>query len=207
MPADRISLSALLGSGAELRKLADRLTAGQTGVYPTETIYGIGGRGDNTVVEQAVRSAKGRGEGAPFILIGARTGLFDNLGLSLPPAACRLAECFWPDRMTLVVPNDRGGTTAIRLSSHPLLVALSPLIEFPLISTSANPSGRPYIPDPSAIYTRFRKQVDFMVDGGPLPPSLPSSIVSVDRKNRVVLLREGALSREEIAGASIDISG
>jgi L-threonylcarbamoyladenylate synthase len=161
-------------------------------LYPTETLYGLGGRAGDAASALRIASMKGRPPGGLIVLI------------ERPPlehAASRaLAAAFWPGPLTLVVPawpelpaEVRGPdqTVAVRPPIHPAAVALVRAVG-PITSTSANLSGAPPLLDPRELLL----PVDAIVDVGPLPPSAPSSLVC-GRTGRI--LREGAIPAADIA--------
>ena len=89
MPAERIPLSSLLHPEhrAGFKELAEKIAGGAVFVYPTETIYGIGGRFDNPEVYRRIIAVKRRPSDQPMILVTARRSALDQLDISFPPAA------------------------------------------------------------------------------------------------------------------------
>jgi L-threonylcarbamoyladenylate synthase len=197
---DRYSLSDVLNPHSPiLSDLAHRIRCGEVFTYPTETIYGIGGRADDSFVEQTIIRIKGRGNNAPFIRIGSHLDQFSKLDLYMPEKAKLLADRFWPGNITLIVPQMQGnGYVGIRVSDHPFIKSISQYIDFPLFSTSANLSGVPYVNDPDLIFATLSSGIHFMVDAGPLPESKPSSVVKITGDNVVEILREGVVRKDEI---------
>jgi L-threonylcarbamoyladenylate synthase len=205
MPPERIASGALDGPDgpALLLAIASRIREGAVFIYPTETIYGIGGRHDVPDVYTKIVSAKVRAPDNPMILIGGSIECFALLDIEFPDAAQRLADAFWPGLLTLVLPSPSvDGGIAVRVSDHPFLTALSGYFPQPLYSTSANISGEPYCPDPDAIFAALGHRVDFMIDAGVLPSSLPSTVVRVTSDNRVTVLREGCIAPAAIGAAA-----
>jgi len=201
MQPERIYLEELLkpGAAAKLQDVAKRIEQRAICIYPTETIYGIGGRFDSESVFQKILAAKGRAPDQPMILIGASLENFAMLDLTIPDAAKRCADRFWPGLLTMVLPSaHRPEGIGIRVSDHPFITALSKLFSCPLFSTSANKSGVPYNPDPEVVFAEVGADVDFMIDAGVLPPSLPSTVIKVTDTNDVTILREGCISSEQI---------
>lgn len=195
MTGERIDLSAVLSGGRSLSVVAglvSRIKRGALFVYPTETIYGIGGIAVPAVKERVLR-AKRRALENPMIIIAGSFSMLEHVGVVLNEKAARLAEALWPGNITLVVRSPQGGTVGVRVSDHPFLRALVPHVILPLYSTSANVSGEPYVNDPDRIHDLFRDRIDFMIDAGPLPGFLPSTVVDVSQENRVLILREGAV--------------
>jgi len=201
--AERYTLSELLDSSARMAALAERVVAGALFVYPTETIYGLGGRADRATVRRRLVEAKARGKEQPLILVAGNREAFSFSGVEFPDAAERLAVRLWPGRLTLVLPTPaQGGTLGVRVSDHPFIQALTPHFSLPLFSTSANLSGTPYVGEPDTIFRIFAASTDFMIDAGVLPPSEPSTVVRVDRASRVEILREGAVSAAAVSAAA-----
>lgn len=205
MPPERIALTALLGTqGATLRnELANRIANGAVFIYPTETIYGIGGRADSEAVAVRIYAIKQRSVANQMILLAATREHFNQLQLHFPAAAEKLATKFWPGKVTLVLPQQNSSKgIAIRVSNHPFIVALASSFPHPLFSTSANISAKPYIPDPDALFHTLGSKVDFMIDAGHLPQVLPSTIVKISPGNAVTVLREGLVSATAIFSAT-----
>ena len=155
--------------------------------YPTETVYGLGGRACDAASAERIGRLKGRGL-QPLIVLVA------GVPEGLPAAAAPLIEAFWPGPMTLIVPALPGiapsvlgpdGTVAVRWSSHPVVQELVEAVG-PITSTSANRTGEP----PLLIGT-CPLDVDLTLDFGPLEPEPPSTLVDLASGR---LLREGRLA-------------
>jgi L-threonylcarbamoyladenylate synthase len=117
-------------------------------IYPTDTLYAIGGPALDPKVGQRVRLAKGR-DAKPLPLVAADLAQAAALAAVWTADAARLAEGFWPGPLTLIVParpevpdevTAGSGGVAVRV---PALALARRLCERsgPLISTSANASG------------------------------------------------------------------
>jgi L-threonylcarbamoyladenylate synthase len=204
MKADRIKLEDLMQPEGEhlLEKIAFAIKNGAVFIYPTETIYGIGGNTALSIVEEKIFKAKRRPQENPMIHLAAKQEVFSDLLSRASPVASFFADTFWPGLLTIVVETDdvKSGL-AIRLSNHPFLIKLFDFVKFPIYSTSANVSGEMYNPDPDIIYETFKNDVDFMIDAGTLPPSAPSTVVKIENAISVKVLREGVLSKATIARA------
>ena len=92
---------------------------------------------------------------------------------------------FWPGRVTLVfeaadiVPRyltAGTGKIGIRLSGHPVAAALCTACDSPLVSTSANPAGRPPARNALGVRLMFGSAVDFIVHGEVGGADSPTSI-------------------------------
>lgn len=199
---DRITLEALLSgpkAGENLKRVTARILSGEVFIYPTETIYGIGGRADREEVARRIAKAKKRRSDKQMILLADDKKVFEKFDVEFPSAAQALARGFWPGFLTLVLPRkNHSETLGVRASNHPFIQAIFAVITVPIYSTSANISDTDYKNDPEEIASAFSNSVDFMIDAGRLPPSAPSTVVSVSRENKVEILREGAILREDI---------
>jgi len=193
---DRIKMSALLSADTTvLQKVVKRICDGEIFVYPTDTIYGIGGRADSVTVMERIRSVKGRQKTSPFIVIAADQKSFSGFDLQFSPKAIKLAKTYWPGKLTLILDSPQyPDGLGVRVSQHPFLTAMSPLFSLPLFSTSANISAEPYNNNPDVIYRIFDGKVDFMIDAGRLVESQPSTVIRVASDDRCEYVREGIIA-------------
>lgn len=190
----------------DLAAAAALLRSGGLVAFPTETVYGLGA---NALDEQAVRrvfAAKGRPADNPLIVHVASLDEVTSVARSLPPAARRLAERYWPGPLTLVldtrpeVPSvTRGGlaTIAVRVPAHPLALELLREAGVPVAAPSANRSGRPSPTTAAHVRDDLGDRVDLVLDGGPCVLGLESTVVDA-RGDVPVVLREGSLSADEL---------
>ena len=158
---DRINLDDVLSAdGSVLSRIAERIKNNEVFVYPTETIYGIGGRADSQAVEKRINSIKNRLKQSPFILLAADLADFSSYEISFPPKARLLADTFWPGNLTMILPwKNHADGAGIRISDHPFIAALCKRINMPVFSTSANTSEKGYKNDPEEIFSTFNVNV------------------------------------------------
>jgi tRNA threonylcarbamoyl adenosine modification protein (Sua5/YciO/YrdC/YwlC family) len=186
---------------------ADAARRGDLVVLPTDTVYGVGADAFSPNAVRRLLDAKGRGRDVPVpVLVGSwRTvnGLVDDL----PDVAKDLIAAFWPGPLTLVLRQGAGlswdlgdtkGTVAVRMPMHPVAIEL--LAETgPLAVSSANRHGEPPPTTLAEAEVQLGESVAVYLDGGPCSEGTPSTIVDLTGPTPCVL-REGALSRERIAG-------
>jgi L-threonylcarbamoyladenylate synthase len=124
----------------------------------------------------------------------------------VPPLAWRLARRFLPGALTMVLPSSSSvpdiitagsGTVAVRVPRHPVPVALIRGLGAPVVGTSANLSGRPSALTAPEVSAQFGERIDLIIDGGRCPGGRESTVVDLTGRTPVVL-REGAISREEL---------
>jgi L-threonylcarbamoyladenylate synthase len=190
-------------AAASLDRALAILGAGGLLIYPTDTLYAIGGRAQDPSVAEKVRAAKGR-ETKPLPLIAADVGQVDSLATALTAEALRLADRFWPGPLTLILParpevpdgvTAGTGTVAVRV---PALVLARRLCQRagPLVSTSANLSGGPSPVTCAEAVAAVGPAVTLALDAGPGRP-VASTIVDVTGRP-ARLVRSGAVPWAEV---------
>ena len=188
-----------------LPEIKAKLKSGGVVILPTETVYGIAARADNTNAIRRIYDVKGRNFDKPLAVCvdGIRQAQtlahFNSL-------AIKLAEQFWPGPLTLILPAIdkalharcyQGDTIALRCPDIDWRDALT---HTPLALTSANKSG-----EPDALTARIDLPVDAILDGGAVSGGMPSTIIKIDG-SAITLLREGALSMNAFTGYDVKLS-
>jgi L-threonylcarbamoyladenylate synthase len=178
--------------------------------YPTETVYGLGTAPAEAPTAK-LSELKGRPQGKPFLLLVSSREMAEAWGLVFTPAATALASAFWPGPLTLVLRGAEGrlpdqlrgpeGGIAVRYTSHPGIGRLVAELGYPITSTSANRPGTQPAPGPEALAKVFQREVEsgelMVLDGGVLGNVPPSTLVDCTGP-QPLLIREGALPREEL---------
>ena len=178
---------------------------GQLVVLPTDTVYGIGADAFEAASVRRLLAAKGRGRDMPPpVLVSAPTTL-DALAVGVPSYARALIAEFWPGPLTVVCRQqpslqwdlgDTRGTVAVRMPDHE--VALELLARTgPLAVSSANLTGKEAATDADEAEAMLGDAVEVLLDGGPTPGSVPSTIVDATGENGRVL-RLGVISLERL---------
>jgi len=168
-----------------LRTAARILWAGGVVAYPTEGVYGLGCDPQNAAAVLRVLRLKDRPVDKGLILIACDRAQL--AGYVCPDAEMeQRIEATWPGPVTWLLPAGplarpwlTGGSSslAVRVSAHPVAAELCRAFGAPLVSTSANLSGRP--PAKSALMVRkslsFRG-LDYLVPGAVGSQSGPTEI-------------------------------
>jgi L-threonylcarbamoyladenylate synthase len=168
-------------------------------VLPTDTVYGVAADPAVPGAEERLRMAKGRDAGKPIPLLAA--GVDDVLARTgaIDPLARRLAGAFWPGPLTMVLPVGEG-SEGFRVPDHALTLAVLRAAGGCLRVTSANRSGEPDARSADAAVAALGASVALVLDGGPVPGGIPSTVVRVS-DGALTVLREGALSEETCRSA------
>jgi NAD-dependent dihydropyrimidine dehydrogenase PreA subunit len=90
-----------------------------------------------------------------------------------------------------------GGAVGVRVPGLALARELARLAGGPLVSTSANPAGGVSPSSSAGLAAALLERIDLVLDGGPTPGGLPSTVVEV-RPSGARLLREGAVPWSEV---------
>ena len=96
----------------------------------------------------------------------------------------------WPGALTIIVNDNRGGTTAFRCPGDEWLRHVIALCGSPIYSTSVNRSGQPVLDEESDIIKEFTGEVDLIVKDGDKKGAKPSTIVSIT-DGQIKVLRQG----------------
>jgi len=179
------------------------LREGSLLIYPTDTLYALGGLAREAAVGVSVRAAKGREEDKPLPLVAAGPEQARSVCASWSEAAARLAERFWPGPLSLILPahaevpeevTSGTRTVAVRVPACELTRRLCAY--GPLIATSANRAGaRPprLCAEAVAAVGGFAA---LALDGG---PGRSSSSTLVDITGTAPrLLREGPVAWQDV---------
>jgi L-threonylcarbamoyladenylate synthase len=200
-----LAVSADTPDPAVIDRAAEILRAGGIVAYPTDTFYGlaIDPRSDEAVAR--LFDAKGREAGAAIPLIAASVEQAREAA-DVSDRELKLARAFWPGPLTIVLrPRPGlsidvlggGPTVAVRVPAHPVARALAGGFGFCITSTSANRSGQSPAITADDVRGALGSAVDLLLDGGPAPGGLPSTIVEVT-PDGPLLVRAGAVPWERV---------
>ncbi|HTQ40373.1 MAG TPA: L-threonylcarbamoyladenylate synthase [Pirellulales bacterium] len=199
-------VSAEQPEAAIIAEAAAVLQRGGLVAFPTETVYGLGASAlDANAVEQ-IFAAKGRPPNNPVIVHVADATAAERLTSKWSDVAARLAARFWPGPLTLVLPKRPevpdmvtagGPTVGLRVPAHPVALALLKAADIPIAAPSANRSTR--ISPTTAVHVLqgLDGRVDLILDGGPTPRGLESTVLdlTVDPPR---VLRPGLVTLEQL---------
>jgi L-threonylcarbamoyladenylate synthase len=182
------------------------LARGGLVALPTDTVYGISVALTIPGGIERLYAAKARPPDKAIVVLVDDIGQAESL-VEIDDVARGLAERFWPGGLTLVLrlradasvpPALTAGTTTlgVRVPDHPTPRALARALG-PLPTTSANRSGEPECRDAASVVRVLGEQLALIVDGGPSPGGVPSTVVDCTGP-RTIVLRAGAIDPTEI---------
>ena len=185
-----------------LNEAAQGIREGQSVIFPTSGLYGLGVDAANKrAVERLFQIKKRSAEKPILLLIHDPTALY-RIAAAIPPTAQKLMDSFWPGDLTLVFPAKESvlepltaGTSKIgvRQTVHPVARALIEKVGRPITGTSANFSGSPGYTTVEDMPPELIAAVNLVIDAGPLAGGVGSTVVDVTVSPPKVL-REGRIS-------------
>ncbi len=205
-PRNVISLNQQKDFGENIRRSAAVLRKGGVIVYPTDTIYGIGCDALQQHAVERVYRIKQRQETKPMLVLVNSIDMALSLIDNVHPAVSDIMNSCWPGPLTLLCTPRAGkhnwlsagsGKIGLRFPRHDFCCELIRVSAVPLLSTSANISGKEYTGDIRQLNDEFAPLVDLVIDAGELPASPPSTVVDVTGEIPEIV-REGAFPRLEL---------
>lgn len=189
-----------------IRIAAEIIRGGGLVAFPTETVYGLGANALDPEAVAKIFEAKQRPSFDPLIVHIATRASLDLLVQEMGAIDYRLMDVFWPGPLTVVLPKRERvpdivtaglPTVAIRMPAHPVAQALILKSGVPIAAPSANPFG--YVSPTCAqhVLDGLGDRVELILDGGPCPIGVESTIVSLSGPIPE-LLRPGSVTIAEI---------
>ena len=194
--------------GKDINKARQLLEAGELVAIPTETVYGLAANALNSEAVTRIFQVKNRPEFDPLIIHVPSLDKARQYTMNLPEGAQELADTFWPGPLTLLLERTdlipdlvTAGlpTVGVRCPDHPLTRELLEQIDFPLAAPSANPFGYISPTTPAHVADQLGDQIPYILDGGPCPVGIESTIVGFTN-GRGIVYRTGGLKIEDIEG-------
>lgn len=190
---------------AAIEEAAHLIRSGGLVAFPTETVYGLGADACNAMAVARIFEVKGRPRIDPIIVHVADPASAARYGI-LPPEAEVLMGRFWPGPLTLVVPKTdvippivTAGldSVAIRMPAHPAALALIRTSGVALAAPSANVFGHISPTEAGHVAAQMLDLVDMILDGGPCPVGVESTVLSLTG-GKPRILRAGGIEREAL---------
>ena len=188
-------------------RAAALLRAGKLVAFPTETVYGLGADATDERAVARIFAAKGRPRFNPLIVHVPDLAAAEAIA-EFDARALAAAGRFWPGPLTLVLRRrEHSGiallacagldTVAVRVPAHPVAQALLRAVDRPLAAPSANRSGRISPTRAEHVAAELGASVALILDGGPCPVGLESTVLDLSGSH-AVLLRPGGVTLEEL---------
>ena len=192
-----LEINAINPQPRKIKQVVDLLKRGGVIAYPTDTQYGIGCDIMNKKAIERVYQIKQRPKNKPFSFICSDLKNISHYA-KVSNYAYKTMRRLLPGPYTFILEGSKQvpkmmltkrKTAGIRVPDNPICIALISALGHPVISTTASTRDGDIFNEPWLIEEHFGKQLDLVIDGGPLPAG-PSSVVSLIGDEPDVL-REG----------------
>ncbi|PIE00483.1 MAG: threonylcarbamoyl-AMP synthase [Thiothrix nivea] len=164
-------------------KAVETIRNGGILAYPTEAVFGLGCDPRNLSAVQRLLGTKQRPADKGLILLAANLNQLNDFIPPLDDEIMARISPTWPGPVTWLLPvraqvspliRGHFQKIAVRISDHPVCMKLCQQLGHPVISTSANITGRPPATTALQVSEQFGHQVDLILDkplGGKKQPS------------------------------------
>ncbi len=182
-----------------VRKAGSVILDGGTILYPTDTIWGLGCDATNPDAIQRIFEVKQREDRKSMLVLMNGTSMLKQYLGKVPDQALKILDS--TDKpITIIYPDARNlaenliaedGSIGIRITSDPFCRQLIERTGKPIVSTSANISGKPSPSLFSEINFQILELVDHVVNWrqDETSPTNPSTIIKIDTKGDIITLR------------------
>ena len=194
-------LAAFRADGEGIQAAARTVASGGVLLYPTETVYGLGGDPEDARAVERILHLKGRAADKPMLVLTDEWRRVAGWLAGVTQAHRRLMAHEPPLPVTLLFDAGvatppwlvgPGGWVGVRQTSDSFCRAVIARADCALLSTSANEAGGSSPNCFEAVSSTIRASVDCAIDAGQPLAGMPSTIVRFDGADLVVV-REGAV--------------
>ncbi|MFO0959558.1 MAG: L-threonylcarbamoyladenylate synthase [Isosphaeraceae bacterium] len=194
---------------AILEEAGARIRAGELVAFAAETVYGLGADATNPEAVARIYAAKGRPPTNPLIVHVADVEGARGCTSQWPEAAERLSK-LWPGPLTLVLPRSAKiapavsagrETVGVRIPASAVALGLIRHAGRPIAAPSANRSNRisPTRAEHIGKDTELASKIAIILDSGPTPAGIESTVVDLSQGPPYRVLRPGPLTAEFLA--------
>ena len=213
---DLVPLDAFHPDAHAIAGAATRLAAGEVLALPTDTVYGLAADLARPDALARLYEVKERPAEKGLILFVESPDDAAPWLNGVPEALRALAARFWPGALTVVVRASAAlppevsttGTVALRQPDHAVPRALVRALGRPLVTTSANLSGRPSLTTADQVARELSGRIPVILDAGPAPGGRASTVLTLGEE-RPRVLRAGPISAQalrEVLPTLVDVS-
>lgn len=178
---------------------SDILEKNGIAVLPTDTVYGIMTSIFNMTGQKNIYKMKSRNDRKPLIMLSHDMEVLKQF-VVFPKKTEKIISEFWPGQLTLILPTTEIGkiltggrdNLGVRIPNCKILLEIMKYYNKPLMSTSANVSGKESAKEAKAAVEYFKNKVELIVDDGKCKFSFESTVIDMV-KFPYVVIRKGCL--------------
>jgi tRNA threonylcarbamoyl adenosine modification protein (Sua5/YciO/YrdC/YwlC family) len=208
--AEILKINAETPEASLVKYAAEQIQGGRVLGMPTDTFYGLAADPFNLRAVERVYEIKSRLRNKPLSLLIENVDQADEFARPLPDDFHLLARRFWPGPLTMIVPaashlplkvTANTGNVALRVPANEIPLAVVRAAKIPITATSANLSGAVECTTAEQVRDQLLDRISLIVDGGPSPRKVASTIVFFKTDGSWQILREGAIAAKDIVEA------
>ncbi|MDG1652706.1 MAG: L-threonylcarbamoyladenylate synthase [Flavobacteriaceae bacterium] len=199
--ADFINVYSETPNPKDLLRVIKILNKGGVIIFPTDTVYGLGCLSNNLSALDRFAKIKGlRIEQAPLSFLFQDIRSLSNYVAPMNSKTFKLVKRLLPGPYALIMnaaqklpkPFQKRKTIGVRISNHPVLQSLLPLLEVPLITSSLHDPDEilDYTTDPENLFEQWESKIDLMLSDG-YGNNIPSTVLDLST-DPFEIIREGA---------------
>jgi len=182
------------------------LESGNLVIFPTETVYGLGGDATNVGAIEKIYDLKKRPFSNPLICH------FNNIeaiekNFEINEQEHDVGKAFWPGPMTIILKKKKISSiqpllsnnlewVGCRIPKHPIALDLLASVNFPIAAPSANLATKISSTQTNHLSSKLKENA-FLIDGGKTTLGLESTVIKLNN-NKLMILRLGSITEEEI---------
>ncbi len=179
-------------------KIVKEIKQGNLVIIPTDTVYGISVDMTNEKAIKKVYEAKNRDKSKPLILLVSSVDMLRKYTEKLNQLEEEIIKKYLPGKLTLLLHKNNkvsdeitsgSNLVGIRIPDNKELIKIIDKIGNPIISTSANISGKTTITNPKEIEKEMLKHISYVEDAGTINNE-PSSIIKIENEKIIVIRKE-----------------
>lgn len=173
-------------------------------VLPTDTVYGLMTSVFNFDGQKKIYQLKNRDEKKPLILMSDNINTLKRFVI-FPKKTEKIIMEFWPGQLTLILPTTELGklltggrdNLGVRIPNSKILLEIMKKYDIPLMTTSANISGRTSAKTADIAVKYFKDKIDLIADGGKCDFSFESTVIDMV-KFPYIVIRKGCLDCKKL---------
>jgi L-threonylcarbamoyladenylate synthase len=204
MPVRILKMDTQKSLQTAIKEAGDVILSGGLVAIPTESFYALAVNVSDEKAIHRLIAAKKRPASNPVLILIPSPEVLDDYVATMPAAATKLIQQFWPGGLTLVFEARANvsslltagtGKIGVRVSSHPIPRELARVARVAITGTSANVTGEPPCESPEEVLKSLGSQVDIILEGGKTAGGKGSTVLDVT-VSPPVILREGMVPRK-----------
>ena len=191
----------------DISPIIQALSAGDSVIFPTDTVYGLGCDADNESAVQNIYDLTNRPEAKGLVVLCDSLLMIEQYADIRFDLEKRMIQECMPGPLTLVLDSKHelcsmveqwNGTLAVRIPDHDITLDIITKFWKPISTKSANLSGMLPPTSIDEIDEYFIEKGILIVDGWLSDIQIPSTIVRVIDEENFQILRQGSITEEEI---------